>query len=298
MAIPTPPPPDDGGTVEVGDLATLEGPLLNVDVNVDVDTDLTAPIAGAVAANANVAAPISAAFPPTSCRSTPTQIAISTQDAVINQDLRGITTATSDQVSDVTQGTSQPDAGGTASGDTVRCEQWRWRRRRQRRHQWREQWRDQQRFCRVIVDSDPGALNRGKCDVTVTTESAVATQAADRRADGVELIGEMVGSGYRVPPSLVRRADGQTIQLTPLLYSILREIDGRSNAHRGGGRRVGSRPAGPSVRTTSASLSTTSCALRAWWSFPMAVNLSSRSELRCWGCTSGVLSPTPTGPGA
>ena len=62
--------------------------------------------------------------------------------------------------------------------------------------------------------------------MTVTTERAVATQAADHRADGVELIGEMVGSGYRVPPSLVRRADGQTIQLTPLLYSVLREIDG------------------------------------------------------------------------
>src|SRR3954471_21596670 len=30
---PPPPPPDDGGTVEVGDLAPLDGPLLNVDVN-------------------------------------------------------------------------------------------------------------------------------------------------------------------------------------------------------------------------------------------------------------------------
>src|SRR4051812_18800395 len=37
----------------------------------------------------------------------------------------------------------------------------------------------------------------------------------------------MAGSGYRIPPSLVRRADGQTIQLTPLLYATLREIDGR-----------------------------------------------------------------------
>src|SRR5690349_4364291 len=43
-----PPPPDDSGTVEVGDLATLDGPLLNVDVNVDLDADLAAPIAGAV----------------------------------------------------------------------------------------------------------------------------------------------------------------------------------------------------------------------------------------------------------
>lgn len=51
-----------------------------------------------------------------------------------------------------------------------------------------------------------------------------------RRAHGVELIGELAGSGYRVPPSLVRRADGQTIQLTPLLYSTLREIDGDRDA--------------------------------------------------------------------
>lgn len=55
-------------------------------------------------------------------------------------------------------------------------------------------------------------------------------QAGLRRADGVELIGEMAGSGYRVPPALVRRADGQTIQLTPLLYAVLREIDGEKTA--------------------------------------------------------------------
>ena len=46
----------------------------------------------------------------------------------------------------------------------------------------------------------------------------------------VELIGEMAGSGYRVPPSLVRRIDGQTIQLTPLLYATLRAIDGQRSA--------------------------------------------------------------------
>jgi putative peptide zinc metalloprotease protein len=48
-----------------------------------------------------------------------------------------------------------------------------------------------------------------------------------RRADGVTLIGEMTGSGYRVPPALVRRADGQTVQLTPLLYATLAAVDGR-----------------------------------------------------------------------
>jgi putative peptide zinc metalloprotease protein len=47
------------------------------------------------------------------------------------------------------------------------------------------------------------------------------------RPDGLELIGEMVGSGYRTPPALVRRQDGQTLQLTPLLYAILEAVDGR-----------------------------------------------------------------------
>ena len=42
---------------------------------------------------------------------------------------------------------------------------------------------------------------------------------APARVDGVQLLGEMVGSGYRNPPSLVRRSDGQTLQLTPLLYA-------------------------------------------------------------------------------
>jgi putative peptide zinc metalloprotease protein len=49
------------------------------------------------------------------------------------------------------------------------------------------------------------------------------------RPEGVELIGRMEGSGYRTPPSLVRRHDGQTLQLTPLLYAVLEAVDGRSS---------------------------------------------------------------------
>ena len=41
------------------------------------------------------------------------------------------------------------------------------------------------------------------------------------RAEGVHLIGELPGSGYKQPPSLVRRADGQTVQLTRLLFLVL-----------------------------------------------------------------------------
>lgn len=46
------------------------------------------------------------------------------------------------------------------------------------------------------------------------------------RAPGVELLGELAGSGYQRAPGLVRRADGQTLQLTPLLYRLLEEVDG------------------------------------------------------------------------
>src|SRR5437763_11725034 len=49
------------------------------------------------------------------------------------------------------------------------------------------------------------------------------------RSEGVELIGKMEGSGHRVPPSLVRRQDGQILQVTPLLYAVLEAIDGRAD---------------------------------------------------------------------
>jgi len=47
-----------------------------------------------------------------------------------------------------------------------------------------------------------------------------------RLAAGVELLGEYQGSGYTQPPSLVRRADGQVIQVSPLLHRVACRIDG------------------------------------------------------------------------
>ena len=47
-----------------------------------------------------------------------------------------------------------------------------------------------------------------------------------RLADGVEPLGEYQGSGYSQPPSLVRRADGQVIQMSALLYRVACRIDG------------------------------------------------------------------------
>jgi putative peptide zinc metalloprotease protein len=47
-----------------------------------------------------------------------------------------------------------------------------------------------------------------------------------RLADGVELLGELKNSGFVKPPALVRRADGQMIQVSRLLYLVACRIDG------------------------------------------------------------------------
>jgi putative peptide zinc metalloprotease protein len=50
---------------------------------------------------------------------------------------------------------------------------------------------------------------------------------APRLADGIELIGEYKGSGFKEPPFLARRADGQVLQLPRLLYLVAEKSDGR-----------------------------------------------------------------------
>src|SRR3954452_10855788 len=47
------------------------------------------------------------------------------------------------------------------------------------------------------------------------------------RVSGTHLYGAQPGSGYVVPPALVRRVDGQVLQLTPVLYAVLEAIDGQ-----------------------------------------------------------------------
>jgi len=49
-------------------------------------------------------------------------------------------------------------------------------------------------------------------------------------APGIQLLGVQQGSGYVVPPALVRRGDGQVLQLTPLLYAVLEAVDGDRDA--------------------------------------------------------------------
>ena len=101
--------PTDGTTVpSTGDVGSTvgsaaDGNLLNVDVNLDGDANIAAPINGAVAANANVAAPIDAAVAANVGSVDSDAVSISQQDAIINQDITGDATASSDQSSDITQ---------------------------------------------------------------------------------------------------------------------------------------------------------------------------------------------------
>ena len=53
---------------------------------------------------------------------------------------------------------------------------------------------------------------------------------APKLADGIDLIGEYKGSGFKEPPYIARRADGQVIQLPRLLYLIAEQADGQRPA--------------------------------------------------------------------
>src|SRR3954452_17400954 len=57
--------------------------------------------------------------------------------------------------------------------------------------------------------------------------ATTARPPALRLADGLELLGEVHGSGYKEGAALVRRADGQMVQLGPLMFGLLASIDGR-----------------------------------------------------------------------
>src|SRR5207247_48724 len=53
-----------------------------------------------------------------------------------------------------------------------------------------------------------------------------------RLATDVELIGRFEDSGFKEPPYIVRRRDGQVVQLAPVLYALAEEVDGRRDTAR------------------------------------------------------------------
>jgi len=71
-----------------------------------------------------------------------------------------------------------------------------------------------------------GPATTGRTAPTLPPAETSEPAPAPRLADGVELLGEYRDSGYSQPPSLVRRPDGQVIQMSPLLYQVTCRIDG------------------------------------------------------------------------
>ena len=71
-----------------------------------------------------------------------------------------------------------------------------------------------------------GHVTAGRPAPVLPPAGAPGPGQVPRLADGVELLGEYKDSGYAQPPSLVRRPDGQVIQMSPLLYQVACRIDG------------------------------------------------------------------------
>jgi putative peptide zinc metalloprotease protein len=72
----------------------------------------------------------------------------------------------------------------------------------------------------------PGHLDSGRALTSPLTDQGPGSSEPLRLSDGIELLGAYQDSGYDRPPSLVRRADGQIIQMSPLLYLVTSRIDG------------------------------------------------------------------------
>jgi len=94
-----------GGTTTGGSLD--DGNLLNVNVNLNGDLHLASPIDGAVAANANAAAPIDAAASANIGSPLSEAVGAAHQDVSIDQSIDGNATAVGDQTSGIDQ-TSTP----------------------------------------------------------------------------------------------------------------------------------------------------------------------------------------------
>jgi putative peptide zinc metalloprotease protein len=76
------------------------------------------------------------------------------------------------------------------------------------------------------VSAAPGPVTTPRAAPAPPAGNAPEPADPPRLAVGVELLGEFRNSGYSQPPSLVRRADGQVIQMSRLLYSVACRIDG------------------------------------------------------------------------
>jgi putative peptide zinc metalloprotease protein len=80
--------------------------------------------------------------------------------------------------------------------------------------------------------NEPPLSASGETAITQAPEHEQAAQppadgAPPKLAEGIELVGEYEDSGFKEPPYIARRADGQVVQLPYLLYAVAEQVDGR-----------------------------------------------------------------------
>jgi putative peptide zinc metalloprotease protein len=75
-----------------------------------------------------------------------------------------------------------------------------------------------QRFTAPLREGEDAPLREGEA----------VDGAVPRLTTGLELIGRFEDSGFKEPPYIVRRADGQVVQLPELLFRLAEQVDGRS----------------------------------------------------------------------
>ncbi|HEX2054310.1 MAG TPA: hypothetical protein VHJ78_11375 [Actinomycetota bacterium] len=83
-----------------------------------------------------------------------------------------------------------------------------------------------------VVDTEPAtaaaAAPPGAAEgASPGRQASGSDPSVPRLAEGIELLGEYEGSGFKEGRYLVKRSDGQMIQLTKLVYLLVENIDGR-----------------------------------------------------------------------
>jgi putative peptide zinc metalloprotease protein len=76
-------------------------------------------------------------------------------------------------------------------------------------------------------ESGEGVIDTERAVVELGSVADAVAVGVPRLAEGTELIGEYQGSGFQEPRYIVRRADGQVIQLPRLLYLLAASLDGQ-----------------------------------------------------------------------
>jgi putative peptide zinc metalloprotease protein len=83
----------------------------------------------------------------------------------------------------------------------------------------------------TVVPAPPPSPTNGASPSTPAPETPAPAETGSHDipalAEGVDLVGEYAGSGYKEPHYIARRADGQVVQLSHLLFLTASHIDGR-----------------------------------------------------------------------